>query len=510
MKHLKRINALVLALMMVLSMGASVFADDNTFNGGTEKGQQQENADRSGESLGTNTTLVFEKAIKLVDADDSFYIPNVPNIAFTYTVAPQTVASGTRASDGLTATDVKTGVGTVSVSAVDTANTFTNGVKFVNNAEGNAISNIGTDDAPIYIVKENLKLDFSSALSAATQPGVYRYKITEAATLSGNDANKGYDYSADVVVTDEDARYVDMYVRWKENANPAVLEIYGYTMFKDTPSYNPTTVPADVVAQYKTDGFTYDKSTTNVTLKTDQDEEDEREYSVANDLSGMTTFTAYDLVVRKTVTGAMADKSREFDIDVLIDKLPNDDGVFFINDNNVYTTPAAAIAALKLTAVQTAVGGGATSAGTVSGNKATIAGAPTLRHDEYMVVKGIPSGVGSQTATKYDVMEDAAATSTSGDGYQMSYLHNTITQADPTDSYTNIVANHGNIASGGSAMTATFAMSKEANKNAFYVDNDLEAISPTNVVMRFAPYLFILGGAMLLLFASRRRKAEQE
>jgi hypothetical protein len=28
--------------------------------------------------------------------------------------------------------------------------------------------------------------------------------------------------------------------------------------------------------------------------------------------------------------------------------------------------------------------------------------------------------------------------------------------------------------------------------------------------MRFAPYLFILGGAMLLLVASRRRKAEQE
>ena len=40
--------------------------------------------------------------------------------------------------------------------------------------------------------------------------------------------------------------------------------------------------------------------------------------------------------------------------------------------------------------------------------------------------------------------------------------------------------------------------------------NDLSEVSPTNVVMRFAPYLFILGGAMMLLVASRRRKSDQE
>ena len=42
------------------------------------------------------------------------------------------------------------------------------------------------------------------------------------------------------------------------------------------------------------------------------------------------------------------------------------------------------------------------------------------------------------------------------------------------------------------------------------VANNLDSISPTNVVMRFAPYLFILGGAVVLLAVSRRRKAEQE
>ena len=511
---MKALSTVLLALIMIFAMSISTFAADNEFNGGTEKGKAQENADRSGESLGTNNTLVFEKGIKLVDADDKFYIPNVPNLVFTYAVTAPDVADGTKVSDGLVATTVRKGVGTVSVSAVDTANQFTNGVKFVNNDGSNVISNVGTDNDPVYIAKEKLKLDFTNALSAATQPGVYRYMITETATLKGNDANKGYDYSGDVSVTESDVRYVDMYVRWKAD-DPTKLEIYGYTMFKGDPKYSSTDVPNNITAKDKTDGFTYDKSTTSVTLTQDNTAEGERTYEVTNDLSGITTYTTYDLVVRKTVSGAMADKSREFDIDVLIDKLPNGDGVFFINDNNVYTKPDGedgAINALKLKSAKEAVGEGATKAGTVSDNTFTISGDPKLRHDEYLVVKGIPSGVGSKTPTKYDVMEEDTATKT--DGYTMSYKKDSSAEADPTDSYNDKVANHGNVASGGATMTPTFAMAKNGenttNKNAFYVDNNLKAISPTNVVMRFAPYLFILGAGIMLLMVSRRRKAEQE
>lgn len=59
------------------------------------------------------------------------------------------------------------------------------------------------------------------------------------------------------------------------------------------------------------------------------------------------------------------------------------------------------------------------------------------------------------------------------------------------------------VVTGGEISNATAAIS-------ISVDNHLDSISPTNVVMRFAPYLFILGGAVVLLAVSRRRKAEQE
>ena len=42
------------------------------------------------------------------------------------------------------------------------------------------------------------------------------------------------------------------------------------------------------------------------------------------------------------------------------------------------------------------------------------------------------------------------------------------------------------------------------------VENNLDTISPTNVVMRFAPYLFILGAAIVLLVLMRRRKAHND
>ena len=509
---MKKILSLVLAVMMIAVIGIAGASSVNEFNGGTTNGQEEDNANRSGESLGNSTTLKFEKAIKLVDADDKFFIPNVPNIVFTYTVAPVTVASETKVSDALTAAEVKTGVGSVTVTAVDQENRYNSGdnsgVKFINNSTANTIENIGTASEPVYIAKEFLNLDFSGALSAATEPGVYRYQITETAILKGIDANKGYDYTGDVIVTSGDTRIVDMYVKWNDAGT--ALQVYGYTMFKGTPSYSSTTVPAaTLTAEKKTDGFTYDESTTTVTLDSSKTAENSRTYTTATDTSGMTTYTTYDLVIRKTVSGTMGEKTREFDIDVLISSLPDDDKVYYVaKDGTTYTTAAAAISGLKLTAAQSAVGGGATLSGTVSNNTYTANNLPTLKHDEYVVIKGIPSGNGSTTDTKYDVQENSTATLIYG--YVMSYVHNVINTEDPTDSYTNIVANHGSIASGKSSLTATFDLVKTAGTNAFFVDNDLDAISPTGYVARFAPYALIMIAGIILLFVAKKRKPAEE
>ena len=90
----------------------------------------------------------------------------------------------------------------------------------------------------------------------------------------------------------------------------------------------------------------------------------------------------------------------------------------------------------------------------------------------------------------------------------MSFLKDTRTQADPTDSYTNVVANHGYIASGNTTLTVAFDLVKTADTNAMYIDNDLDAISPTGYVTRFAPYALMLAGGIVLLMLLRRRRED--
>ena len=53
---------------------------------------------------------------------------------------------------------------------------------------------------------------------------------------------------------------------------------------------------------------------------------------------------------------------------------------------------------------------------------------------------------------------------------------------------------------------ATETQTLSTNTKSIYLTNKLDAISPTNVVMRFAPFLFIFGAAILLLVVMRRRR----
>lgn len=62
----------------------------------------------------------------------------------------------------------------------------------------------------------------------------------------------------------------------------------------------------------------------------------------------------------------------------------------------------------------------------------------------------------------------------------------------------------------GGAATQNAATNLTASEVSTKFVNTLDTISPTNVVMRFAPYLFILGAAIVLLVLMRRRRASQD
>ena len=120
-----------------------------------------------------------------------------------------------------------------------------------------------------------------------------------------------------------------------------------------------------------------------------------------------------------------------------------------------------------------------------------------LKNDEYIKFIGVPS---NQTSKLAVVVKE---------------FNNTPDQYTPTVAATNgspaMVSGQPMAANTGSDSTKSFdVVTNDVASQMLTITNTLEEISPTNVVMRFAPYLFILGAAIVLLVLMRRRKAHND
>ncbi|MBQ6500436.1 MAG: hypothetical protein IJI87_03485 [Mogibacterium sp.] len=182
-------------------------------------------------------------------------------------------------------------------------------------------------------------------------------------------------------------------------------------------------------------------------------------WNAGNDLD---KYETYNITITNKATGALADTTAAFPYTVTLGG--------------------------RIDAANIAVEGAGfdeTNANIVKGN---------LKSEETMTIKGLP-----KTAT-FAVSES----NPTPDTYKTT---STVAGVNGTENAANADFEGGaslDVVTGGNVSTAAeTAISIE-------VANNLDSISPTNVVMRFAPYLFILGGAVVLLMASRRRKAEQE
>ena len=243
-------------------------------------------------------------------------------------------------------------------------------------------------------------------------------------------------------------RYLDVYVKWSDDAH-TTLAIYGYVLFEGSET--------QAIKSAKLDGGDVSMKSKGYVNTASSGQED------------VDVYTTENLYINKATVGALADKTNDFPISLTL-------------------TAPTGVSNVKMDVTTSGNGYLTTSSDTV-GNHVPAWGAVTgtVRNDSQIVIKGIPAGA---TAS---IVE----TNNTGETYKV--------KAGTTAGGTDLLSEAS--VAGGADATATSAVTLNA-KSEIDFTNTLNEISPTNVVMRFAPFLFIFGAAILLLVVMRRRKAQ--
>ena len=461
-KNFKKLGALVLALVLMLSLSAAAFAD-TTLDGNGEQGVFSSKDTPESQ----NKTLVLEKEIKVYNVDEATI--KAPTISYTYSIAAATVPSGATVTDsdksgsihdtGVTVTvPVKAGVGTPTVAndgvvawaATEDVSAGTDGVKNV----------------------KDISIDFSNVVF--TGPGVYRYELTEALT-------SGYTYASSGVTettapTDgAHTRFIDVYVRpaadYSDGTHNTDWDIYGYTCFYN----NAATITEEnkATAAAKTTGFVDGTSTDGTTT---------------NDFLADQYYT-FNLTISKTVVNdGYGAATVEFPFTVL-----------FTNENvsagTIVTNGATAPTETDFSHSES-----------VNLSTGDLKGIATLKSGKQIKYVGIPNG------TSVEVYETNVAT---GVTYSVD------TNKDGTTTTDSAVVSGSAPASAVAQTTkaawestkstlATTAGYDDDTAHSIAITNTLLTISPTGVTLRIAPYVLMLCAGLLLVAFSRKRKARAE
>ncbi len=445
---LKKISALVLAIMMIAMVGAAfaTSADD------TYTGSESPNAT----GVAGDTSIPLTKSIVFFNENSSSVYE--PNITFNYTVAPDTAV----AANGTTATV------TDNSSPAVTRNVYpgpTDGVTGTSIAFTTA-NGTKTTAANGAEVEESGNLTFDA--SKFDRPGIYRYVITESVAGSGTDVENLA--AAGLTARDDDyttTRYLDVYVR---NAASG-FEMYGAVIFVSTES-TPGTDSINTDTE-KTTGF-------------------------QPGVGGQTTYapdpnvdkyTTYDFTVKKTVSGSMADKDHDFPFYVTVSNTINGAKYTYTNDADTE-------------AVETISG---TSITKGSGSKSSDL---KLKHNEQIKFVGVPSSQADDLAIvikEFNDTYDQYTASTSAKNGTLSIANTN--DADPAVTGGVMTASNGSMIT-----ASFDIVSNDDDAQVLTIDNNLTEISPTGYVSRFAPYalMLIAGIALIVILVAKRNKHSEE
>ncbi len=466
MIKLKKIGAIILAVMM-LAVVFAAFADPADVAGDGVVG------DFVNDEIETQEKSVkLYKEIKVFNPESSTI--NAPTISYSYTLTP--VAAGKEIYDVKTAHDPNANAHVLTKAGI------TAGVKINNGSAGTASSATGTvswtpsDEMTASSDGEKntkpIEIDFTGV--TFTGAGVYRYQITEAATS----------YTSSGVVEDPDyanhIRYLDVYV--KDSAtNAGSYDIYGYVCFtnnNDIDARDGATTNT-VAAAGKTEGFV------------DVDSDDDGDYSDAGDVAADRYYT-FNVTVTKVLTGDQAMSTHQFPFKVEFANTTVTANVLpVVSGSGTYTAPTLTAGALTSFEVDGTSETQAKQMKIANGGSVTFTGIPagtTLTIDEYNDVSGT-TYITYATGGTTEVAEDDAVNVTWN------------TWASDVTGWTDITA-----------VEETANSNTEASDNVIITfNNKLLTISPTGLVLRYAPYMLILvGGIALLIIAKKHKKHTEE
>ena len=276
-----------------------------------------------------SSTLTTDDALKTTTLDKYLVMDagaNVPNSSFTFTVTAGSAIAADKDNGKLA---VLAGVGSPAL---------TNGTMTFSTADATTAEASKETDTPVFVtaadtadekyVKKTLTLDFSAV--AFTEPGVYRYIITETGTNQG--ITNGYVDST----TAETTRTLDVYV---EDAGTTVasgtdagkpqLKIAGYVMYNGTQTTAPKAAKTNTTATAPTpNGAEVDGATKNATITN--------------------VYSSQDLTFGKIVTGNQGSKDKYFKYTVVIDNITAENAKMTVDlslaDTAVPASPNAATA----------------------------------------------------------------------------------------------------------------------------------------------------------------------
>lgn len=181
------------------------------------------------------------------------------------------------------------------------------------------------------------------------------------------------------------------------------------------------------------------------------------------------SYTTYNMTVTKEITGAGADMTAKFPFTVTLNGE--------MGHANIATEGSDGTNYSQFTLGE-------------DGKKAVVTG--TLGHDGTLTVKGLPTTVTFNINEENKTADTYKATA-AAEGFELT------TKADKSD----LVGN-------GNLDVASGAIAQASAKIDIIVTNNLDAISPTGVMLRYAPYILILAAGIVIFALSRRRREKED
>lgn len=469
MKKLQKTGFMLLVLALALTVSTAFAA---SLSGGETGGFTEPDTPNV-----SDKTVSIQKEITVFNPDEALIYG--PAITYTYTVTPGTAVGVTDETS-----DHSSGI----AASTTTLPGITTGVKVNGGTAGNSASATGTlawTNADILDAtaagKANCKaftLDFSDVVF--TQPGVYRYLITETANA--------YTTSGITETTGTHTRCLDVYVMRSDAYDAAEItsadwRIYGYVCVIDSEDITPDGDTATAGA-VKTNGFV---AATNDGTPVKADE-----------------YHTFNLTVGKTLVGDSTMNSHQFPFDAAW-TAGGATGTF-----QFAVKETGATVAKTAQAATTSVGGtdvAANSLYKVGGadavNTADKDGSPAIANGGTVKYIGIPAGTKAAVTETNNVTGTTYTTTLTVDGAEAAFTGGTAT-----------LANQGKVATmpdGATAIYAPTAAPAADTSLAVQFTNTLSVISPTGYVVRFAPYVaMLIGGIALLIVAKKHRKHTEE